>query len=55
MYTHVEDVIYCRFHWMLHVFGIRENCVYVLDSLRSKVNEDIPKVIMCKCIHFIVF
>ncbi|KAA0053305.1 transposase [Cucumis melo var. makuwa] len=29
------------FHWMLHVIDLRENCVYVLDSLRSKVNEDI--------------
>uniref|UniRef100_A0A9I9ECE9 Ubiquitin-like protease family profile domain-containing protein n=1 Tax=Cucumis melo TaxID=3656 RepID=A0A9I9ECE9_CUCME len=33
------------FHWMLHVIDLRENCVYVLDSLRSKVNEDIHGVI----------
>ncbi|KAL0536820.1 hypothetical protein IC582_025782 [Cucumis melo] len=32
---------YITFHWMLHVIDLRENCVYVLDSLRSKVNEDI--------------
>ncbi|TYK28247.1 uncharacterized protein E5676_scaffold600G00470 [Cucumis melo var. makuwa] len=33
------------FHWMLHVIDLHENCVYVLDSLRSKVNEDIHGVI----------
>ncbi|KAA0059274.1 uncharacterized protein E6C27_scaffold430G002130 [Cucumis melo var. makuwa] len=33
------------FHWMLNVIDLRENCVYVLDSLRSKVNEDIHGVI----------
>ena len=44
MYTHIEDV-YCSFHWMLHVIDLRENCVYVLDSLQSKVNEDIHGVI----------
>ncbi|TYJ97211.1 uncharacterized protein E5676_scaffold92G00020 [Cucumis melo var. makuwa] len=33
------------FHWMLHVIDLRENCVYVLDSLRSKVNEDIHGII----------
>ncbi|TYK11045.1 transposase [Cucumis melo var. makuwa] len=33
------------FHWMLHVIDLRENCVYVLDSLQSKVNEDIHGVI----------
>ncbi|KAA0065831.1 uncharacterized protein E6C27_scaffold37G001390 [Cucumis melo var. makuwa] len=36
------------FHWMLHVIDLRKNCVYVLDSLRSKVNEDIHGIIMCK-------
>ncbi|KAL0556387.1 hypothetical protein IC582_004900 [Cucumis melo] len=36
---------YITFHWMLHVIDLRENCVYVLDSLRSKVNEDIHGVI----------
>ncbi|KAL4028066.1 hypothetical protein IC575_011258 [Cucumis melo] len=30
---------YITFHWMLHVIDLRENCVYVLDSLRSKFNE----------------
>ncbi|KAA0032423.1 gag protease polyprotein [Cucumis melo var. makuwa] len=30
---------------MLHVIDLRENCVYVLDSLRSKVNEDIHGII----------
>ena len=44
MYTHIEDV-YCSFDWMLHVIDLRENCVYVLDSLQSKVNEDIHGVI----------
>ncbi|KAL0541128.1 hypothetical protein IC582_021165 [Cucumis melo] len=34
-----------NFHWMLHVIDLRENCVYVLDSLRSKVNEDIHGII----------
>ncbi|KAL4016482.1 hypothetical protein IC575_024134 [Cucumis melo] len=33
---------------MLHVIDLRENCVYVLDSLRSKVNEDIHGVINVK-------
>ncbi|KAA0056662.1 uncharacterized protein E5676_scaffold351G00270 [Cucumis melo var. makuwa] len=33
------------FHWMLHVIDLRENCVYVLDSHRSKVNKDIHGVI----------
>ncbi|KAA0055185.1 uncharacterized protein E6C27_scaffold80G00170 [Cucumis melo var. makuwa] len=33
------------FHWMLHVIDLRKNCVYVLDSLRSKVNEDIHGII----------
>uniref|UniRef100_A0A9I9EA22 Ubiquitin-like protease family profile domain-containing protein n=1 Tax=Cucumis melo TaxID=3656 RepID=A0A9I9EA22_CUCME len=33
------------FHWMLHVIDLRENCVYILDSLWSKVNEDIHGVI----------
>ncbi|KAA0059068.1 transposase [Cucumis melo var. makuwa] len=33
------------FHWMLHVIDLCENCVYVLDSLRSKVNEDIHGII----------
>ncbi|KAA0047122.1 transposase [Cucumis melo var. makuwa] len=33
------------FHWMLHVIDLRENCVYVLDSLRCKVNEDIHGII----------
>ncbi|KAL0559487.1 hypothetical protein IC582_004098 [Cucumis melo] len=36
---------YITFHWMLHVIDLRENCVYVLDSLRSKVNEDIHGII----------
>ncbi|KAA0053220.1 gag protease polyprotein [Cucumis melo var. makuwa] len=36
---------YITFHWMLHVIDLRENCVSVLDSLRSKVNEDIHEVI----------
>ncbi|KAL0549364.1 hypothetical protein IC582_013846 [Cucumis melo] len=36
---------YITFHWMLHVIDLHENCVYVLDSLRSKVNEDIHGVI----------
>ncbi|KAL0551769.1 hypothetical protein IC582_010858 [Cucumis melo] len=38
---------YITFHWMLHVIDLRENCVYVLDSLRSKVNEDIHGIINC--------
>ncbi|TYJ95752.1 uncharacterized protein E5676_scaffold110G00080 [Cucumis melo var. makuwa] len=33
------------FHWMLHVIDLRKNCVYVLDSLRSRVNEDIHGII----------
>ncbi|KAL4031043.1 hypothetical protein IC575_009299 [Cucumis melo] len=45
MCTHIEDVVYYSFHWMLHVIDLRENCVYVLDSLRSKVNEDIHGII----------
>ncbi|KAL0533392.1 hypothetical protein IC582_030231 [Cucumis melo] len=45
MCTHIEDVVYCSFHRMLHVIDLRENCVYVLDSLRSKVNEDIHGII----------
>ncbi|KAL4026008.1 hypothetical protein IC575_014415 [Cucumis melo] len=36
---------YITFHWMLHVIDLRKNCIYVLDSLRSKVNEDIHGVI----------
>uniref|UniRef100_A0A9I9E6V6 Ubiquitin-like protease family profile domain-containing protein n=1 Tax=Cucumis melo TaxID=3656 RepID=A0A9I9E6V6_CUCME len=46
-YGMVEISYMCilAFHWMLHVFDLRENCVYVLDSLRSKVNEDIHGVI----------
>ncbi|KAL4037337.1 hypothetical protein IC575_000929 [Cucumis melo] len=36
---------YITFHWMLHVIDLRENCIYVLDSLRSKVNKDIHGVI----------
>ncbi|KAL0544322.1 hypothetical protein IC582_019435 [Cucumis melo] len=36
---------YITFHWMLHVIDLHENCVYVLDSLRSKVNEDIHGII----------
>ncbi|KAL4017097.1 hypothetical protein IC575_024771 [Cucumis melo] len=36
---------YITFHWMLHLIDLRENCVYVLDSLRGKVNEDIHGVI----------
>ncbi|KAL0551541.1 hypothetical protein IC582_010630 [Cucumis melo] len=36
---------YITFHWMLHVIDLRENCVYVLDSLWSKVNEDIHGII----------
>ncbi|KAL4021523.1 hypothetical protein IC575_020324 [Cucumis melo] len=36
---------YITFHWMLHVIDLRENCFYVLDSLRSKVNEDIHGII----------
>ncbi|KAL0548737.1 hypothetical protein IC582_013203 [Cucumis melo] len=36
---------YITFHWMLHVIDLRENCVYVLDSFRSKVNEDIHGII----------
>ncbi|KAL0546678.1 hypothetical protein IC582_016590 [Cucumis melo] len=36
---------YITFHWMLHVIDLRENCVYVLDSLWSKINEDIHGVI----------
>ncbi|KAL0537469.1 hypothetical protein IC582_026447 [Cucumis melo] len=36
---------YITFRWMLHVIELRENCVYVLESLRSKVNEDINGVI----------
>ncbi|KAL0544514.1 hypothetical protein IC582_019631 [Cucumis melo] len=47
MCTHIEDVVYCSFHWMLHVIDLCKNCVYVLDSLRSKVNEDIHGVINC--------
>ncbi|KAL0561764.1 hypothetical protein IC582_002205 [Cucumis melo] len=35
---------YITFHWMLHVIDLRENCVYILDSLRSKVNKDIHVV-----------
>ncbi|KAL0544237.1 hypothetical protein IC582_019350 [Cucumis melo] len=38
---------YITFHWMLHFIDLRENCVYVLDSLRSKVNEDIHGIIIC--------
>ncbi|KAA0061162.1 uncharacterized protein E6C27_scaffold753G00330 [Cucumis melo var. makuwa] len=42
------------FHWMLHVIDLRENCIYVLDSLRSKVNEDIHGIInVLICIQFI--
>lgn len=44
MHTSVKDVAYCCFHWMLIVINLRENCVYVLDSLRSKVQEDIHGV-----------
>uniref|UniRef100_A0A9I9EL56 Ubiquitin-like protease family profile domain-containing protein n=1 Tax=Cucumis melo TaxID=3656 RepID=A0A9I9EL56_CUCME len=47
MCTHIEDVAYCSFHWILHVIDLRENCVYVLDFLRSQVNEDIQGVINC--------
>ncbi|KAL4035704.1 hypothetical protein IC575_004409 [Cucumis melo] len=36
---------YITFHWMLHVIDLRENYVYVLDSLRSKVNENIHGII----------
>ncbi|KAL4025602.1 hypothetical protein IC575_014005 [Cucumis melo] len=36
---------YITFHWMLHVIDLRENYVYVFDSLRSKVNEDIHGII----------
>ncbi|KAL4021066.1 hypothetical protein IC575_019855 [Cucumis melo] len=36
---------YITFHWMLHAINLRENCVYVLDSLQSKVNGDIHEVI----------
>ncbi|KAL0539880.1 hypothetical protein IC582_024101 [Cucumis melo] len=44
-----------NFHWMLHVIDLRQNCVYVLDSLRSKVNEDIHGVInVCWMIVFAV-
>ncbi|KAL0536314.1 hypothetical protein IC582_025258 [Cucumis melo] len=42
VYLAREDLF---FHWMLHVIDLRENCVYVLDSLRSKVNEDIHGII----------
>ncbi|KAL0561546.1 hypothetical protein IC582_001980 [Cucumis melo] len=46
---------YITFHWMLHVIDLRENCVYVLDSLRSKVNEDIHGIInVCWMIVFAV-
>ncbi|KAL0551858.1 hypothetical protein IC582_010947 [Cucumis melo] len=46
---------YITFHWMLHVIDLRENYVYVLDSLRSKVNEDIHGVInVCWIIVFAV-
>ncbi|KAL0536748.1 hypothetical protein IC582_025708 [Cucumis melo] len=46
---------YITFHWMLHVIDLRENCVSVLDSLRSKVNEDIHEVInVCWMIVFVV-
>ncbi|KAL0550071.1 hypothetical protein IC582_014569 [Cucumis melo] len=46
---------YITFHWMLHVIDLRENYVYVLDSLRSKVNEDIHGVInVCWMIIFAV-
>lgn len=44
MYTHVEDVAYCSFHWMMHLINLRENCVYVMDSFRSK-HEDIHGVV----------
>ncbi|KAL4030261.1 hypothetical protein IC575_008497 [Cucumis melo] len=40
------------FHWMLHVIDLRENCVYVLDSLRSKVNEDIHGIINVRLMRF---
>ncbi|KAL4021269.1 hypothetical protein IC575_020063 [Cucumis melo] len=33
------------FHWMLHVIDLHENYVYVLNSFRSKVNEDIHGII----------
>ncbi|KAL0533745.1 hypothetical protein IC582_027788 [Cucumis melo] len=36
---------YITFHWILHVIDLCENCVYVLDFLRSQVNEDIQGVI----------
>ncbi|KAL4038581.1 hypothetical protein IC575_002203 [Cucumis melo] len=53
VYLAREDLLhYCGmveidyiFRWMSHVIDLRENCVYVLDSLRSKVNEDIHGVI----------
>ncbi|KAL0533307.1 hypothetical protein IC582_030120 [Cucumis melo] len=38
-------LVYIIFHWMLHVIDLRKNCIYVLDSLRSKINEDIHGVI----------
>ena len=41
MCTDIEDVAYFSFHWMLHVIDLQEIYVYVLDSLWSKVNEDI--------------
>ncbi|KAL0533296.1 hypothetical protein IC582_030109 [Cucumis melo] len=51
----LQDVVYCSFLWMLHVIDLRENCVYVLDSLRSKINEDIHGVInVCWMIVFAV-
>ncbi|KAL4022785.1 hypothetical protein IC575_016530 [Cucumis melo] len=43
---------YITFHWMLHVIDLRENCVYVLDSLRSKVNEDIHGIINVRLMRF---
>ncbi|XP_022136077.1 uncharacterized protein LOC111007859 isoform X2 [Momordica charantia] len=32
-------------HWMLIIINLRENCVYVLDSLRRKIQEDYQRVI----------
>ncbi|KAL0560262.1 hypothetical protein IC582_000662 [Cucumis melo] len=42
---YMSILAYITFHWMLHVIDLRKICIYVLDSLRSKVNEDIHGVI----------
>ncbi|KAL4032997.1 hypothetical protein IC575_006081 [Cucumis melo] len=45
LYSSLSPIPLLYFYWMLHVIDLRENCVYVLDSLRSKVNEDIHRII----------